>query len=838
VRLDGTDGVNAFGRAETERVMVSSVGRITDGERGSERIPIVCPEPGSCFFRNSRGSFELSFGTVESAASTVRLPDANQRIFEEFRGDLLVLSQTGVDWTLSRYDRELSLTTWSGIASISDLPELVCNEVSCVIAGRNFRGAYRRTHVFDGVTVEMDVAELLALEDLEFPDLWSRGELGFWLSVVDQNTRRSVLYALDSRLEGLTLVASEFRNGFSLPAGSFTYTVDPTTGAREVIRPDLTILPMPEDAPFFDGTWVCRTATCMDIEVDRSSPLSAVQLLVRFDENALKTERWIVHRRTLRTVRPAVALDSDGGAAVFVQRDTLFFTNRFRRFDFGLLDEQGVPVGEPLELAVLRPFSGEILEQSGGLAFSRDRFVAAFGSRVGTIDPADVGGAGEPGTTGNIVAAVAATEFGVIAAQLVEGEFVIRELNVSGAPIAEPIATGIRVGRSEYDVEIAYGPSGTLLVASVVDLRDRDIRAVRVSPSGDLVDSTPIPVSSADNAELRPSIAADADGFHLVWSDSRDSPTTAIRYAFIPAEGRWVEEDATTLFAGETVLENASITLDQGTLFVEYVERNDSGQRMRVRTFQGATETGSVFDVVSTDLRSRSIEHDLVARGGRILSVFTLPDEDGSAQVYSTVITNDLDGAACADASECASGNCVMGVCCDNPCDGSCETCRAVEGAERDGQCGVRPSTSLCRPSTDACDAEEFCDGESPACPAELPPPLECVDAGMDAGQEGGVVDASVVDAGFSDGAVVDASIDASDVRDGAVDASATRDLGPSDVGVEPNRDAAVGGDASTSDGGGGCSASNAGSSGFVGGLFLLWLVRRRDSPLDRLRQA
>lgn len=42
-------------------------------------------------------------------------------------------------------------------------------------------------------------------------------------------------------------------------------------------------------------------------------------------------------------------------------------------------------------------------------------------------------------------------------------------------------------------------------------------------------------------------------------------------------------------------------------------------------------------------------------------------------------------GGACAAASDCGSGNCVGGICCDTPCNGLCETCGG------NGQCTLQP---------------------------------------------------------------------------------------------------------------------------------------------------
>jgi hypothetical protein len=64
-------------------------------------------------------------------------------------------------------------------------------------------------------------------------------------------------------------------------------------------------------------------------------------------------------------------------------------------------------------------------------------------------------------------------------------------------------------------------------------------------------------------------------------------------------------------------------------------------------------------------------------------------------------------GAACQQATECATGNCVDGVCCDSPCTDLCAACN-VAGSE--GLCSATPSDPLC--------PEANCQGQSSECRA------------------------------------------------------------------------------------------------------------------------
>jgi hypothetical protein len=127
----------------------------------------------------------------------------------------------------------------------------------------------------------------------------------------------------------------------------------------------------------------------------------------------------------------------------------------------------------------------------------------------------------------------------------------------------------------------------------------------------------------------------------------------------------------------------------------------------------------------------------------------------GSTDITLPTVTNKTDlfsfnarlGAACVANSNCTTGFCVDGVCCENACGGGstadCQACSAAAGSTaRDGFCrgavgtcdvpetcnGVlttcpadafAPSSTLCRAATGPCDMPEYCTGSSPSCPGD-----------------------------------------------------------------------------------------------------------------------
>jgi MYXO-CTERM domain-containing protein len=212
---------------------------------------------------------------------------------------------------------------------------------------------------------------------------------------------------------------------------------------------------------------------------------------------------------------------------------------------------------------------------------------------------------------------------------------------------------------------------------------------------------------------------------------------------------------------------------------------------------------------------------------------------DGAGEAFVVRIGR-ANGTNCASASECLSGHCVDGVCCDSDCGGGvttdCQACSVDAGAAMDGACGFVSTGRTCRASAGPCDVEEKCTGNSAACPADsyepattvcrtatcngdmaveeafctgmsasCPPevskscaPGTCVagtcvtDGGV---TDGGVMDGGVMDGGVTDGGVMDGGVMDGGVTDGGVTDGGVTDGGVTDGGVT---------DGGVTDGGGG----------------------------------
>jgi len=86
------------------------------------------------------------------------------------------------------------------------------------------------------------------------------------------------------------------------------------------------------------------------------------------------------------------------------------------------------------------------------------------------------------------------------------------------------------------------------------------------------------------------------------------------------------------------------------------------------------------------------------------------PGDERFCAAGACVATN---GTVCTQNSECSSGNCVDGFCCNSPCSGLCQACSAArKGGGSNGQCGaVAPGTdpdNECA-GTSTCTAAQIC---------------------------------------------------------------------------------------------------------------------------------
>jgi hypothetical protein len=132
----------------------------------------------------------------------------------------------------------------------------------------------------------------------------------------------------------------------------------------------------------------------------------------------------------------------------------------------------------------------------------------------------------------------------------------------------------------------------------------------------------------------------------------------------------------------------------------------------------------------------RNLHRAVKLQSGRVLVVGGKPLMGGAATSAAELFSAYATGSPCADASECASGFCVDGVCCDRACDGQCEACDlAKKGACGNVNGAPHGKRAACAGAASCVDdvaiAAPVCNG-SGACAA--PAPVSCAPYACQAG--------------------------------------------------------------------------------------------------------
>ncbi len=255
------------------------------------------------------------------------------------------------------------------------------------------------------------------------------------------------------------------------------------------------------------------------------------------------------------------------------------------------------------------------------------------------------------------------------------------------------------------------------------------IFGARVSTTGQVLDPAGVAVSVAANSRFAPAITSSTAGSFAVWEDRRS--------------GRHIFGSRLTGGASLTVLDpnGIPITLAAGTqtapqiapfgatyvvIWVDSrnVQTDIFGQQL---TLAGAL-LGAEFAVSNSP--ASELQPTIRAAGGKTRVAY-LRAELNTQRVYTRMINAvGSNGETCSGSSQCDSGFCVDGVCCESACGGNhvpapgnppaagdCHGCRATLTGQPNGVCAPVSAGTVCRRyASTFCDIEEKCDGISLAC--------------------------------------------------------------------------------------------------------------------------
>jgi MYXO-CTERM domain-containing protein len=352
---------------------------------------------------------------------------------------------------------------------------------------------------------------------------------------------------------------------------------------------------------------------------------------------------------------------------------------------------------------------------------------------------------------------------------------------VLGSPFLISDATG-----NQQEPSVAFGNGYYLVTWSDARSDAGDIYAARVRASdGRVMETRGVAVSRATNAQAAPKVAFGAGVFQVAWADSRATGTgvgTELYGARVRASDGAVLDSVTdgkplSLAPGNQTA--PTVVFDGLQFLVAWADTRGGGSDL-YGTRVGASD-GVALDVAGRILHASAGDqgnpaltfdgrHHLLVweetrsgvtyvRGARVTPAVEVLDAAGfditvgaspsvaswgpghSLVVYSSKgnglqprvksrrVLDLLNGAPCTVGTECNSGFCADGVCCDSACGGGltddCQVCSVAAGGPVDGACSPVPvgAAKVCRAQEGPCDVAERCDGASLECPANVRAP-------------------------------------------------------------------------------------------------------------------
>ena len=232
------------------------------------------------------------------------------------------------------------------------------------------------------------------------------------------------------------------------------------------------------------------------------------------------------------------------------------------------------------------------------------------------------------------------------------------------------------------------------------------------------------------------SVALSADGNTALIGANNKSDNGAA-YVFVRSGTSWTQQQkllASDKASGDSFGISVELSADGNTALVGAPGKSDS---LPTATTQNGVVYVFVRSGTSWTQQQKLLASDKASGDNFGISVAVSADGNtalagahhshggiGSGTAYAFVLSPPKsNGAACVQGSECASGYCADGVCCNSACGGGvtadCQACSKTAGAAVDGTCGTASASTVCRSAGGVCDLAENCNGTQPTCPAD-----------------------------------------------------------------------------------------------------------------------
>jgi hypothetical protein len=257
------------------------------------------------------------------------------------------------------------------------------------------------------------------------------------------------------------------------------------------------------------------------------------------------------------------------------------------------------------------------------------------------------------------------------------------------------------------------------------------MQLARVSPAGAVLGTTS---RSGSSLSSWPTLASNGVDWFLAW-DTPCCPHT-IRSARITAAGNASDGPLIAEGAGAKVVSRPSAAWD-GTQYLVawYDERAQAayfGDIYGARVQTDGTLSDPTGFPIATEPENEAFPALARGPGGQVLVTYQRFDPKapyGSDRIRGRFVSDLLpSGDDCTQGTQCASGHCGQGVCCDDECTGACESCLGAHTSEEDGTCapvavGTDPKSLCADEGASSCGTTGVCNatGSCALYPASTP---------------------------------------------------------------------------------------------------------------------
>lgn len=259
------------------------------------------------------------------------------------------------------------------------------------------------------------------------------------------------------------------------------------------------------------------------------------------------------------------------------------------------------------------------------------------------------------------------------------------------------------------------------------------IHAARIRPDGGIIEPDGFNLSVGPSRRSPAGVAFDGRRFVVTWTEERSTVHSEVVASYVSQTG--TASSPVVVAPSPTGFRvAASVAYDGRKPLVTWTDLDQVQKQARLQGIWlgdgGAIAEPPVTFQADAYYQPFFSSGGLSASGGGGTSL--LLEEQivlGPTQNANRVLMQVVDernglGADCSADSQCGSGFCVDGVCCDSGCGGGVADCQACSAA---GVCTPTAAQTECRGSLGVCDPAEVCNGVEGTCPADAKLPAGSV---------------------------------------------------------------------------------------------------------------